>query len=228
LKILADLNKLTAWCKDNELFLNIDKCKTITFSRSRHPIEFPYMLGQMVLERVHSINNLGVIMDQRMCFTEHLNVMLIRRASGKFRDPYTLKALWCAQTLNMRVMFGLEGQFIRFALRGLGWTDLPPYEDICALLHIDTLFKRRTVACLFIFNILSGKVSSPSLLSMMYVIAPWYQTRGGDFLRVRFYRKNYGVYEPFNCAMRRFNEVFRLFDFHLTIEQFVNRVKLVL
>jgi hypothetical protein len=35
------------------LFLNVGiKCKTITFLRSRHLFEFPYMLGQMVLEDV--------------------------------------------------------------------------------------------------------------------------------------------------------------------------------
>jgi hypothetical protein len=34
------------------LFLNVGKRKIITFSRLRHPIEFPYMLGQMVLEHV--------------------------------------------------------------------------------------------------------------------------------------------------------------------------------
>jgi hypothetical protein len=29
----------TAWCEDNVLFLNASRCKTITFSRSRHLIE---------------------------------------------------------------------------------------------------------------------------------------------------------------------------------------------
>jgi hypothetical protein len=48
------------------LFLKVGKFKTITFSRSRHPIKFPFILGQMVLERVSSINDLGVVMDQRM------------------------------------------------------------------------------------------------------------------------------------------------------------------
>jgi hypothetical protein len=39
----------------------------------------------------------------------------------------------------------VQKQFIRYTLRGLGWTemhDLPPYEDRCTLLHLDTLTKR--------------------------------------------------------------------------------------
>jgi hypothetical protein len=47
-----------------------------------------------------------------------------------------------------------------YALRGLGWTDmhdLPPYEYRCALLNLDTLAKRRSIACeMFIFDVLSG------------------------------------------------------------------------
>jgi hypothetical protein len=99
----------------------------------------------------------------------------------------------------------VQWKFIRFALRGLGWTDLhdlPPYEDRCALFHIDTLYKKRTVACIvFLFDILSGRVSSTSLWSMMYIVAPWYRTRGGDFLRARFHRTSYGVPEPFDDAV---------------------------
>jgi hypothetical protein len=59
------------------------------------------MLGGTVLDRVSSINDLGVIMDVKMSFSEHVNVMVafamlgfIRRLSLEFRDPYTLKSLY--------------------------------------------------------------------------------------------------------------------------------------
>jgi hypothetical protein len=43
--------------------------------------------------------------------------------------------------------------FIRYALRGLEWTD-----TYSAVLCLDTLVKRRSIACImFIFDILSGK-----------------------------------------------------------------------
>jgi hypothetical protein len=48
--------------------------------------------------RISLINDLRVIMDRRMCFTEHIDVIkalamlgFIRRVSEEFRDPYTLK-----------------------------------------------------------------------------------------------------------------------------------------
>jgi hypothetical protein len=82
------------WCERNSLFLNVDKCKTITFSRTRYPVEFPYMLDGTVLARVSYINDLGVIMDEKMNFSEHVDVMVgktfpmlgfIRRLSLEFR-----------------------------------------------------------------------------------------------------------------------------------------------
>jgi hypothetical protein len=60
------------------------------------------MLGGTMLDRVSSINDLGVIMDEKMTFFVHVDVMVskafamlgfIRRLSMDFRDPYTLKSL---------------------------------------------------------------------------------------------------------------------------------------
>jgi hypothetical protein len=52
-----------------------------------------------MLDRVSSINDLGVIMDAKISFLEHMDVMVantfamlgfIRRLSLEFRDPYIL------------------------------------------------------------------------------------------------------------------------------------------
>jgi hypothetical protein len=61
------------------------------------------MFAGTVLDRVSSINDVGVIMDEKMDFSEHVDVMVgkafamlgfIRRLSLEFRDPYTLKSLY--------------------------------------------------------------------------------------------------------------------------------------
>jgi hypothetical protein len=60
------------------------------------------MLDETMLDRMSSINDLGVIMDEKMTFSEHVDVMVakalamlgfIRRLLLEFRDPYTLKFL---------------------------------------------------------------------------------------------------------------------------------------
>jgi hypothetical protein len=46
--IQNNLNRLLEWCKANALELNVGKCKSITFSRLRHHIEFSYILSGIV------------------------------------------------------------------------------------------------------------------------------------------------------------------------------------
>jgi hypothetical protein len=69
----------------------------------------------------------------------------IRRVSGKFGDPYTLKALYMSLVWPKLEYAGVEGC------------------TICLLMRtgdIDTLFKRRTMACItFVFHILPRKAS---------------------------------------------------------------------
>jgi hypothetical protein len=77
---------------------------------------------------------------------------------------------------------------------------------------------------MFIFDILSGRMNSPNLLSALDLNTPQYRTRGSEFLRISFHRTNYGVHEPMSAAMREFNEVIGLFDFILTRNQFLNRL----
>jgi hypothetical protein len=102
LKIQSDLNKLSEWCDRKSILLNVGKCKTIIFARSRHTVEFSYMLGETVLDRVSSIKDLGVTMNEKMTVSEHVDVMVgkafamlgfIRRLSLELRDPYSLKSL---------------------------------------------------------------------------------------------------------------------------------------
>jgi hypothetical protein len=66
-------------------------------------VKFSYMLDGTVVDRVSSINDLGVIMDEKITFSEDVDVMvakafamlgLIRRLSLELRDPYTLKYLY--------------------------------------------------------------------------------------------------------------------------------------
>jgi hypothetical protein len=78
LKIQSHLNKLSEWCDRNSLLLNVGKCKTITFARSRHPVKFSYMLDGTVLDRVSTINDLRVIMDEKITFSENVDVMVAK------------------------------------------------------------------------------------------------------------------------------------------------------
>jgi hypothetical protein len=122
---------------------------------------------ETVLDQVSSINDLEVIRDEKMNFSEHVDVMVgkaftmlgfIRRLSF---DPYTLKTLdtslvrpkleyascvWSPfYDVHVEKVECVQRQFIRYALYSLGWTDtydLPPYVclNVCMYVCIDVLF----------------------------------------------------------------------------------------
>jgi hypothetical protein len=96
-KIQSDLNKQSELCEINSLFLHVDKCKTITFSRTRYFVELSYMLGGTV----HYKRSGGH--HRRKKISEHIEVIVgkafailgfFRRRSFEFRDPYTLRSLY--------------------------------------------------------------------------------------------------------------------------------------
>jgi hypothetical protein len=59
----GDLDRLCAWCDVNKLYLNVRKCKVITFSRAKVQVIYDYSLNGQNLEIVYVIRDLGVLMD---------------------------------------------------------------------------------------------------------------------------------------------------------------------
>ena len=73
--------------------LNINKCKSITFTRKRTKINFNYNLNNINLDSVSEIRDLGVLFDAKLTFKSHINNVtnrafklcgFIRRQSSEF------------------------------------------------------------------------------------------------------------------------------------------------
>lgn len=109
-----DIDSLLQWCIENGMTLNIGKCKVITFCRSLSSINYTYAINGTTLERVGSIRDLGVVIDSKLRFNEHITVItakafsvlgFIRRNASQFTDVYALKASFvlcpCAQCFRV-------------------------------------------------------------------------------------------------------------------------------
>jgi hypothetical protein len=196
LKVQSDLNRLVDWCGANSFELDVGECKSIIFSRICYPVEFPYMLGGIILDRVDYITDLEVVMDSRMLFSRHIDVTVrkalpmlgfVKKFSGEFRDSYILRTLnlshvcpklehascvwWPFYDARINRIERVQRKFAGYALRGLGWTDtydLPPYVDQFTLIRLETLTRRRSDAfVIFVFDVLYGSVCAPNLLSLL-------------------------------------------------------------
>ena len=69
----ADLDSLSAWSKIWHLKLNPAKCKTISFTLRKTPIRCAYTLDEHRLDRCEQIRDLGVILDSKLTFADHVH-----------------------------------------------------------------------------------------------------------------------------------------------------------
>jgi hypothetical protein len=61
-----DLDRLQKLCLRNKFDFNVNKCRTITFSRLKNPIKHDNRIGGHGFERVEEFKDLGVFMNR--CF----------------------------------------------------------------------------------------------------------------------------------------------------------------
>ena len=74
------LDSLCQWTVKWGLSLNAAKCKVLTLTLRRLPINGTYRVGGIELERVHVMRDLGVLIDVKLTFAEHVDAVL-RRAN---------------------------------------------------------------------------------------------------------------------------------------------------
>jgi len=200
--IQNDINSVQNWCKANFMYLNVSKCNIVTFSKKSDIITFDYYIEDKMLIRKSSIIDLGVILDSKLNFGEHIDTIVnrghrmlgfIKRRSKEFNDPYITKAIYSSLvrshleyasvvwngigiTASNRIE-SVQKQFLLFALRNLGWrTDsfvLPPYVNRLKLIDLEPLHKRRrNFDCTFAFDLLKNNIKSMPMCEKMNLNPP--------------------------------------------------------
>lgn len=239
------LDLFATWCQHNKMALNPSKCSVISFSRKQRLLTHNYHLLGSPLKRESCIKDLGVILDSKMSFKNHVSYVVSKASSllgfifrfGKnFRDVYCLKSLYCSLVRSIleycsivwspfyqngiQRIEAVQRKFLRFALRFLPWNDpvnLPSYESRCKLINLDSLQSRREVskAC-FISDLLTSEIDCPELLDQVRLNVPQYRLRSYIPLSISSSRTNYGFNSPLKSMCRVFNQCFDVFDFHLS------------
>ena len=157
-----DLGRFISWCSHNNLERNIGKCQIITFSRKKRDISFNYNFNGNLISRVLLFTNLGVVYDRELNFRNHYDKIIqssnsslgfVFRWSKEFNNTFIARLrftsfvrpileyaiqVWSPhQMIHTARIEAVQRRFVRFALRGLNWSDrfhLPPYLDRLILL----------------------------------------------------------------------------------------------
>ena len=249
-----DIDELLHWCQENGMKMNTSKCKVISFSRRLDAINHSYYIDSKSLERVNSICDLGVTVDSRLRFHEHVSsttakafavLGFIRRQTTHFTDVYTLKTLYCSlvrsileyavpiwapyQVVHVVKLERVQKQFIRFALRGLPWNDpvnLPDYPSRCMLISLETLSaRRRKLQQMFIFDIIEGNIDCSELLQQINFNVPQRALRSFPAINLSVHRTTYGHNGPYISCLRLYNTVSNIHELGMTKTTFKSKIR---
>lgn len=222
----------------------------MSFHRKVNPICFEYKIQVSTLERVHQMSDLGVLFDQKLSFSAHIESMVSRaysrlgfmkRICANFDDVYCLKYVYFSlvrsvleyasvvwnpgYAVNSERIESIQKKFLLYALRRLPWRRdsfvLPPYESRCMLINMQSLSERRRNASLiFIFDLLTGRIDSPDLLILFSFNVPSRSLRTNNLLHVSLRRTNYGMFSPVSRLSYLLNQFVRYFEFDMSRKSF--------
>lgn len=197
-----DLDRFVNYCNSSNLFLNTDKCFTITYTRKRNPINSNYKLCGKVLSKVNEIRDLGVVLDAKLTYIPHIENILskafkflgfILRVGKPFNSAFTYKVLYNSyvrsrlefassvwnpyQKVHIEKIERLQKKFIKSLEYRLGNAHID-YENSLKSHKLFSLSQRRDCNdAMFLFKILNDIVDAPWLLSSISFRIPRRQER---------------------------------------------------
>ena len=249
-----DLINFGRFCAECGLKVNASKCSVMTFTRRTTPIDFEYRYQDIVLSRVTSMRDLGVIYDQTLSFNNHINQLtkeclqlfaLVRRFGRELTDPHAILAIYTGLVQSkldfasviwrphysgqIQRLEAIQKKFVKFALRNLGWNyeQLPPYQQLCMLVDLDTVLSRHKITdVVFFTNVISGKVRSQLLSSRLCL-----NTNPATLRRRRVFdsplrSRNYSQHEATCRFMNEFNRIQDVISLNMTPDTIRRKLRL--
>jgi hypothetical protein len=72
-KLQTNLNRLEEWAVENEMKINPDKSKAVSFMRARVRERLRYYFGDQLIPETNSFKYLGIIICSDLSWAEHVN-----------------------------------------------------------------------------------------------------------------------------------------------------------
>lgn len=238
-KLQQDINSLVNWCLLQNMELNYNKCKVITFHRKKNPIVNNYRIDNVQLVRVSHVNDLGIKLDFMLRLNLHIEDILtkcfrlcgfIKRQTRDFTNINSIILLY-----NSLIRSSLEYcctiwsphyetyinrleavqrkmcNYILFKLQ----IDKNNYSYVerLELLGFRTLqFRRQCKNIKYFHKLFNGKIDCCELVSLFNFRVPNYATRIVELLYSNRHRTNYGLHSPINEIIVSVNNLPNNFD----------------
>lgn len=221
-----DLNDVCQWCVVNKITLNVNKCKQVSFYRNKPRVISHYNLAHQPLEKLTNIRDLGVLFTRNLSFNRHVDAAVakaysmlgfVKRICRDFTNLEALKSVYCAHvrshleyaaiiwnpyySAHSIKIESIQRKFVLFVLRHryarISSFNLPSYESRCKILNLSVLSIRRKLFCvLFIHDVLSNRIDSCHILSLIHFSVPYRTLRSRILFNIPFRRTNFALSNP--------------------------------
>lgn len=238
--VQQQLDALCKWCEVNKLCLNVEKCRSMTFTRKLKAIIYPYSLDNTPLVRSELVKDLGVYFDSSLSFKQHVESTVqsafktlgfIIRSSDGFCNLTTLKLLYFVfvrsrleygsvvwapyYNLHKLLLERVQRKFLKFLyFKSHGVYPVQGYEDALLLeeFQMSSLENRRICHSLvFLHKLVNGVVDCPSLLQFVEFYVPQ-ATRLDHVFRCPQPRTNVMLKSPVYVMMSNWNQIASVCD----------------
>lgn len=233
IKLQRDLDSVNDWCTLNRMFLNVNKCVVITFTKNIHKITFDYTIKNNVLVRKTCVKDLGVYFDDRLTFRLHYDSIVnrssrllgfISRITKNFKNPTSIVLLYCSLVRSILECNGvvwspyytvhvdhiecvqkrcLKLISYRYNLSRI----VTDYTNLLVKFKLNTLeVRRKRSEILTLYKIIHSKIDSPVLLSLINFNII-YRFRNPRTFNLCVYRNNTSFYNPITRMCRGYNDL---------------------
>jgi hypothetical protein len=199
-----------------------------------HHIMYKYNIHGHTLEQVESFRDLGVILDRKLRFHEHIDHIatkgfqmlgFVLRNTKEFKRPSTKILLYqslvrsgleyCSQVwspqydVHIKRIERIQKRFLwHISYQGHKAKELPSYENRLVHFKINSLQERRLLLDhMLLYKIINGAVDCPSLLKSINIKVPLKLPRASRYspFLVRGSKTNLGHHAAMNRIQRQYN-----------------------
>lgn len=237
----SSINKLKDWCNLIELHLNLDKCSVLSLLRTKACIHSSYKFDNHTLASTNNQKDLGVIIDCRLTFRDHVDWIVskgtsalgfVKRFSSDINQLSTVKAIYsalvqshleycnvvwfCIPSSRSTVIESIQRRFSMFALREYPNLNnnyrIRPYQTRLKSLGLTSLERRRiNAALIFLYDVLCNNVHCPYVKNLFHLNENVRNCRNPEIFRIRDSTLSRSSHVPITVICKLVNKAKNLF-----------------
>jgi hypothetical protein len=249
-KVQDDIDRIAVWCHNNNMTLNLDKCYHIKFSRKYKKFDSQYTINNVVLKKVSTVKDLGLVIDSEMRFTNHINTVMskclrlsafIIRNTQDFKSVTAMRILYFALVRshldycnmvwypyyknNIQRLETIQKRFVkRMAYLSGNYYNIGSYLKRLEYFKITSLeIRRHHLSLIFLYKIINNLIDCPSILEQLNIRVPRVQARLHNYtpFLTTVSKNRYGSNVPLSYMQTLYNYVYHSVD---AIDIFSNRI----